>query len=202
MSAISVQDSSPRRRIMHRPVERVRVGHRQRRLGAVDLDVAVARRLHVEARDERRDRLRRPNSIDASRRGSGPRRRSARRGAAPSGSGAARGVTRRRRGDAARRSEQLDERGEVVGTHVEQRSGAVLVEDRGIRVPALGPRPSMNAFAASGSPMSPRSITARALWSPAPRNVSGAQPSRVSCSRARARRVACPRRTRRRAASR
>ena len=35
----------------------------------------------------------------------------------------------------------------------------------------------MNAFAASGSPMSPRSITARAVCSPAPRNVSGAQPS-------------------------
>ena len=50
----------------------------------------------------------------------------------------------------------------------------------------------MNTFAASGSPMSPRSITARAVCSPAPRNVSGAHPSAHAALASRARTSAAP----------
>ena len=41
-----------------------------------------------------------------------------------------------------------------------------------------GPEPWKKAFAASGVPMAPASMSARQVWSPAPRNVSGAHPRR------------------------
>ena len=44
----------------------------------------------------------------------------------------------------------------------------------------------MNAVADTGSPIQPSSISFRHVWSPAPRNVSGAAPSNTPFSRAKA----------------
>ncbi len=43
------------------------------------------------------------------------------------------------RADACDRAEQLHERGEVVRADVEQRAGALLEQEVGVRMPRLGP---------------------------------------------------------------
>ena len=137
-NGMSVHSSSPLRFTAHRPVERVRVGDGERRLGAVHLDVEVARRLHVEARHEGRDgaRLELHERTDVGRhfhidelplerlRQNRPlRTRDPRRHAHRTGG-----------------PEELHERRQVVGPHVEERPRTVLIEDRRVRVPALGSR--------------------------------------------------------------
>ncbi len=120
----------------HRTAERVGVGHRQRRLGPVHLDVAVARRLRVEAGDEGGDGPRR--ELDGGRDVGrhldvdqlAPLRFRQDRALLP--------ADPRGTGHTACRAEQLHEGREVVRAHVEERAGTVLVEEPRIRVPPLG----------------------------------------------------------------
>ena len=81
--------------------------------------------------------------------------------------------------------EQVDQRGEVVRPHVEERPAA----RRGSRSRGCGchrswPAVIIIADAAVGTPMAPASIAARAVCVPVPSTVSGAQPTRTPAAAA------------------
>ena len=60
-----------------------------------------------------------------------------------------------------------------------------LKKNSGFGCQVSTPRPSMKAVAAMGWPMAPSSISLRQVWRAAPRNVSGAPPTRrpFACGR-------------------
>ena len=80
-------------------------------------------------------------------------------------------------GNAAHRSQELHQGGQVVGTHVEHRPAPRLVVERRVGVPALVARAGIEGDRVQGSPIQPSSSSLRLVWWPPPKKVSGAQPS-------------------------
>ena len=111
------------------------IGQQQDALGAVDRDVADVLVARLEAGDE----VGRRAAAELHRRAR-MRRRGRREALAAPRPDLDRALERPHRGearDALDRAEQGDDRGQVVRAHVEQRPGAVGVEDVGVRMPGL-----------------------------------------------------------------
>ena len=118
-----------------RAAEGVRVGQQQDALGAVDRDVADVLVAGLEARDQVRRHA--VGELHRRARVRGRGRREGLSTARPDLDRPLEGTHRGEARDALDRAEQGDDRRQVVGAHVEQRAGAVGVEDVGIRMPGL-----------------------------------------------------------------
>ena len=71
----------------------------------------------------------------------------------------------------------MDQGGQVVGAHVEQRTAPGEKRNSGLGWEVSGPTYCMTVCADSGSPMSPRAMARRAVCIPWPSTVSGATPT-------------------------